>query len=421
MIEISHVLTYLSAERVAVVIAVLLGGLVCLSFMVWRTSLWKRRHHELSIRCASLEERLALEQEHAEQKVALLERAGKELRHEFKILAQEIFDEKTALFSSQSSEKMEGLLTPLREQLHSFRGRIETIFLEESREQSSLKQEILHLRELNRQISDEAVNLTRAISGNQKQQGAWGEFILEKILAQSGLREGREFTAQAGYRDQDNNLLKPDIIIHLPGDRDIVIDSKVSLVAWARYTGEERDEEREAALNAHIISLRSHLKSLGDKDYSSLKGLRSLDFVLMFVPIDAAFMTALQAKEELLDEMISRKVLVVTPTTLLATLKTIEYYWQVDRQNDNAREIADRAAAMYDKLRGFLEDMERLGKQLDTCRDSYDKALNKLSQGRGNLVSQAARFTELGVKVKTELPKGLGVQTPEETNNVSTP
>lgn len=309
---------------------------------------------------------------------------------------------------------MEGLLLPLREQLRSFRGRIETIFLEETREQSSLKQEILHLRELNQQISDEAVNLTRAITGSQKLQGAWGELILEKILEQSGLREGVEFHTQTGMRDQDNKLFKPDVIVHLPDQKDIVIDAKVSLVAWSRFTTAEDDVERSTAMDEHIHSMRTHIKLLSSKDYSGLKGLRTLDFVLMFVPIDAAFMTAVQAREELIGEMFSRKVVVVTPTTLLATLRTIEHFWQIEKQNANALEIADRASALYDKLRGFLEDMERLGKQIDTCRDSYDKAMNKLSQGRGNLISQAGKFPELGVKVKGDLPKSQGVAAKHE-------
>lgn len=410
--QFSHLL---SQQQWAMALGATLGGLACFCFMAWRTGVWKRRYHDLSVKHAGLEERFLLEQEHGKQQIALLERAGSDLRHEFKSLAQEIFEEKTANFSSQSGEKMESLLLPLREQLRSFRGRIETIFLEETREQSSLKQEILHLRELNQQISDEAVNLTRAITGSQKLQGTWGELLLQKILEQSGLREGVEFHTQTGMRDQENKLFKPDVIVHLPDQKDLVIDAKVSLVAWSRFTKAEADAERSRAMEEHIQSLRTHIKSLSRKDYSALKGLRTLDFVLMFVPIDAAFMAAIQAREELIGEMFSRKVVVVTPTTLLATLRTIDHFWQTEKQNANALEIADRASALYDKLRGFLEDMERLGKQIDSCRDTYDKALNKLSQGRGNLISQAGKFPKLGVKVKGDLPKTIVTDKETET------
>ncbi|MBT8333308.1 MAG: DNA recombination protein RmuC, partial [Deltaproteobacteria bacterium] len=209
-----------------------------------------------------------------------------------------------------------------------------------------------------------------------------------------------------------------DIIIHLPGEKDIVIDSKVSLSAWSRYVATEDEKQRAQEMADHLKALRNHLKTLDSKDYSSLKGLRSLDFVLMFVPIDSAFMTAIQQDDNLINEMYSRRVIIVTPTTLLATLRIIEHIWQLERQNRNALEIAHRASLLYDKFRGFLEDMEKLGKQLNSCQDSYDSAMNKMSRGRGNLVSQASIFPELGVKIKKELAKGL---TDRTTNESSTP
>jgi len=406
----------LTLNQILPLLTALLGGLTCFFFMQWRTLRWKRKHQDLLIQHAALEERLHLEQQHGQEKINLLEQAGREMRHQFKNLAQEIFDEKNVTFTRQSNDKMESLLQPFREQLGSFRTRLETIFLEETREHASLKQEILHLRELNQQINQEAINLTRAISGDRKLQGTWGELVLEKILERSGLRKGTEYETQTGLRDGDNKLFKPDIIVHLPDEKDIVIDSKVSLSAWSRFVAADDDSERTTAMDEHIQALQNHLKSLSSKDYSSLTGLRSLDFVLMFIPIDAAFMTAIQAKEELITEMYSRKVIIVTPTTLLATLRTVEYFWQLEKQNRNALEIAERAGALYDKLRGFLEDMERLGRQLDTCKDSYDKAINKLSQGRGNLLSQASKFPELGVKVKAEFPKSLLHDTSNETS-----
>lgn len=384
-----------------------LGALVCFVVMAWIGGRRKKRYQNLLIRYTALQEKGVQEEQYQNEKIALLENAGSLMRHEFKNLAQEIFDEKTRILTRQNSEKLDVLLKPYQEQLSAFRQRLETIFLEETRDHSSLKQELLNLRELNQRINEEAVNLTRAISGDNKQQGTWGEIVLERLLEQSGLRNGHEYETQAGLRDGDNRLFKPDVVIHLPDEKDIVVDSKVSLTGWSRFVGAENEEQRSQAMAEHVRSLRTHLRSLSSKDYSSLKGLRSLDFVLMFIPIDGAFSAAVQSEEKLIDEMYSQKVIIVTPTTLLATLRMIEYFWQNEHQSRNAVEIAERASSLYDKLRGFLTDMEKLGLQLDNCKDTYDKAINKLSQGRGNLISQAAKFPELGIKVKEKINQNL--------------
>ena len=381
-----------------------LGVVLCFMAMQLLVIKWKKRYQDLQAEHQRFSDRVEIETRVREEKIDLLENTSRNMRLEFKNLAQEIFDEKTRILTTQNSEKIEYLLKPHQEQLNAFRDRIETIFLEESRDHSSLKQELLNLRKLNDRINDEAVRLSRAISGDNRQQGSWGEIILERLLEESGLRNGHEFETQAGFRDDTNRLYRPDVIIHLPDNKDIVIDSKVSLTAWTKYVNGDNESDREQALNDHIISIRTHLKTLSEKDYSSLKGVRTLDFVLMFVPIEGAFSTALQEEEKLLPEMYAKKVIIVTPTTMLATLRMVEYFWQHERQSRNAVEIAERAGSLYNKLRGFLADMEKLGLQLDTCRDSYDKAINKLSQGRGNLLSQAARFPDLGVKVKEELP-----------------
>ncbi len=367
----------------------------------------KRKYQALLLAHSLLEERLSLEQQYRLEKQALLETTSTELKLQFRDLAHKIFDEKSRTFSFQNSEKLDSLLRPFKEQIDSFRERVDTIFVEETKERTSLKQEILHLRTLNQQINEEARNLTRAIAGNRQTQGAWGELVLEKLLEQSGLRKGYEYDAQKGLRDGENHLYKPDVIIHLPDGKDIVVDSKVSLSAWSRFVSAEKPERATEAMKEHLMALKNHIKSLSIKDYSSLKGLQSLDFVLMFVPIDAAFMAAAQAEESLIPEMYSHKIIIVTPTTLLATLRIIEHIWQLERQSRNAVEIADRASLLYDKLRGFLEDMDKLGTQLDTTRDSYDRAMIKLSRGRGNLVSQASCFPELGIQVKKEISKEL--------------
>ena len=380
-----------------------LGALVTFILMALLVLKWKKRCQTLQAAHQSLVESVEIENRLREEKIDLLDNASRNMQLEFKNLAHEIFNEKTQILTRQNSEKIDYLLKPYQEQLSAFRDRIETIFLEESRDHSSLKQELLNLRELNDRINDEAVRLSRAISGDNRQQGTWGEIILERVLERSGLRNGHEFVTQTALRDDDNRLFRPDVIIHLPDGKDIVIDSKVSLAGWSKFINGETESERQDGLKEHLSSIHSHVKSLGQKDYSSLRGLRALDFVLMFIPIEGAFSAALQSEEKLLSEMYARKVIIVSPTTLLATLRMVEYFWQHERQSRNAVEIAERAGSLYNKLRGFLADMEKLGYQLDNCKDSYDRALNKLSQGRGNLISQAARFPDLGVKVKEEL------------------
>lgn len=302
---------------------------------------------------------------------------------------------------------MNELLKPMREQLGDFRKRVDQIHLDDSKDRTTLQEQINQLNILNQQMNTEAKNLSRALTGDNKVQGTWGEMILEKVLEQSGLRKGIEYETQSGFRDSDNNLLKPDVIVHLPEGRDIIIDSKVSLIHYNHYVNSVDDIEQGKALKEHIHSVSTHIKTLSGKDYSSLKELRSLDFVLMFMPIDAAFMAAFQHDEKLFNTAFENKIVVVTPTTLLATLRTIENIWRYERQNENARKIAGRAGLIYDKLRGFLEDFEKIGTQLDTVHRTYDAAINKLTLGKGNLISQAANFVDLGVKIKKQLPKDI--------------
>ncbi len=404
--ELLNQIKLLSSQQLPAIAPAAILGLASIIFGLL-ASRWKRKYQSLLLSHSLLEERLKFEQQYRLERENQLETASAELKLQFRDLAQQIFDEKSRTFSSQNSEKLDILLRPFKEQIDSFRDRVDTIFVEETKERASLKQELLHLRTLNQQINEEARNLSQAIAGNRQTQGAWGELVLEKLLEQSGLRRGHEYDAQKGIRDSSNRLYKPDIIIHLPDGKDIVIDSKVSLSAWSRYVCADKSEQASQAMKEHLLALKNHIKTLSTKDYSSLKGLQSLDFVLMFVPIDAAFISAIQAEESLIAEMYSRKIIIVTPTTLLATLRIIEHIWQLERQNRNAVEIANRASLLYDKLRGFIEDMDRLGTQLDTTRDSYDRAMNKLSRGRGNLVSQASCFPELGIQVKKEIAREL--------------
>lgn len=369
------------------------------------------------IREARLATLIRTERRNSADKLVLLENAREELRLQFGSLAQDIFEDKSKTFSSQSRERLEAMLKPFHLQLDSLKSEIQQTYLNDTRERASLKKELDHLQLLNRQMGEEAINLTRALKGDRKLQGSWGELVLERVLEQSGLRRGIEFETQRGYRDQENRLFKPDVIIHLPEGKDIVIDSKVSLSAWERFCTSENDAHKEKALTELTVAIRNHIQTLGEKKYEELKGITSLDFVLMFMPIEAAFIAAVAHDEQLLTEAFGQKIIVVTPTTLLATLRTIENIWRYEHQSRNALEIARRAGTLYDKFRGFVEDMDKIGKQLETCQQTYNGAMNKLTQGRGNLISQAQQLTDLGVQVKKELPRTITEQAETELRN----
>lgn len=362
---------------------------------------------ELRIRLKEQQVILEEERRNASEKLQLLEQNREALKQEFENLANRIFEQKSERFSQQTRTSLDSLLNPFRDQLQDFRKRVEDVYTTETRDRQALRSEIKSLQELNQQITEEAANLTRALKGDKKVQGNWGELILERVLERSGLRKGVEYETQGSYRDDENQLLRPDVIVHLPDQRHLVVDSKVSLIAYQQWVVADEESERIAALKQHVEAVRTHIKTLSEKDYSQLNGLHSPDFVLLFMPIEPAFVAAFQQDDNLFAEAFERKIIVVTPTTLLATLRTIENIWRYERQSQNARRIADRAGAVYDKLRVFVEAMERLGSQLHTAQATYDNAMNTLTRGRGNLVSQANRFVELGVRVKKELPKSI--------------
>lgn len=359
---------------------------------------------------AALKTRLEEQHKNAHEKIQLLQDAESQLKTQFENLAHKIFEERSQQFTEQNKTSMGHIVNPIKEQLTDFKQRLESVYDNESKDRISLREEIVSLRRDTEKMNQEALNLTKALKGDKKIQGNWGEMILEKVLERSGLRKGIEYETQGAFRDHEQNLFKPDVIIRLPGDKDVVVDSKVSLLAYEEYCSTEDDTQRITALKAHTKAIREHIKGLSDKDYSGLKGLRSLDFVLLFIPIEAAFLAAFQADEKLFTDAFEHKIVVVTPTTLLATLKTIENIWRYERQNENARMIADKAGTLYDKIRGFAEDLEKLGTQLSTAHKTYDGVMNKLTTGNGNLIRQASSFVELGVKVKKTLPKSLTEQ-----------
>ena len=356
------------------------------------------------LQCVQLSTRLDVERQQAEEKQVLLLEAKEQLAQQFKVVAGEIFDERGRQFKETNREELSQVLAPFKQQLEGFRQKVDDVYVSDVRERASLKQELEHLRGLNQQMAQEAHHLTQALKGDRKLQGNWGELVLERLLEQSGLRRGSEYDVQGSFRDDDNRLLRPDVIVHLPEGKDMIIDSKVSLSAYERLCREDDPALRARYLKEHIQAVRHHVQSLGEKHYANLKGIHTLDFVLMFMPVEAALVTALQHEPTLFNEAFERHVVVVSPTTLLATLRTVENIWRFERQNQNAQAIAERAGAVYDKLRGFVEEMEKLGVQLDTAGHTYAAAMNKLCQGRGNLISQASRFVDLGVKVKKTLP-----------------
>jgi len=356
---------------------------------------------------AELNARIQEQQKHHTEQIRLLQAAESQLKTQFENLAHKIFEERGKQFSEHNKLSIENLIAPLKQQIGDFKTKVESVYDNETKDRISLREEILSLRRDTAQLNREALNLTKALKGDHKAQGNWGEMILEKVLEQSGLRKGVEYEVQGSFRDADNRLYKPDVIVRLPENKDVIIDSKVSLLAYERYCSAEDDLQAREALKQHIDSVRNHIKGLSGKDYAALKGLRSLDFVLLFMPIESAFMAAFQADEKLFNEAFEHKIVVVTPITLLATLRTIQNIWRYEQQNENARLIAEKAGSLYDKIRGFVEDIEKLGNQLNTVHRTYDGIVNKLSTGHGNLLRQASSFEELGVKVKRKLPKSL--------------
>jgi DNA recombination protein RmuC len=339
----------------------------------------------------------------------LLEQARGSMKHEFAQLAQDILDEKGKKFAEQNHSNLSHLINPLRDQIKTFEQKIQETYDKETRDRVMLSHEIKNLKELNQQISQDALNLTNALKGDRKAQGTWGEVILERVLQLSGLEKGREYETQASLKNEINKTFQPDVIVHLPDNKDIIIDSKVSLIAYERYQSAE-EADKALQLNAHLQSLRTHIKSLSDKEYQKLKGIQTLDFVLMFVPIEPALTLAMQADETLFNEALSRNIVLVTPSTLLATLRTIQNIWRFEYQNQNALKIAQKAGDLYDKFVSFTEDMLDLGKRLDTTQKSYEAAMNKLKDGRGNIIKRTEELRTMGAQTSKKLCDTLALE-----------
>ncbi|MBP8926532.1 MAG: DNA recombination protein RmuC [Pseudomonadales bacterium] len=341
------------------------------------------------------------------EKLHLLEQARAQLSVEFSTLADRIFQEKTDRFARDSRTTLDLTLTPLREQLKDFRRRVDEVYSGDTEGRVKLLHEIGALKELNRQMSDEALNLTRALKGDSKVQGGWGEVILERVLEDSGLHKGREYDTQVVIRDAQGQRRIPDVIVRLPEGRDVVIDAKVSLRDYERYCSAADEQVRSAALKAHVGALRNHIDSLSVKDYQDLEGLRTLDFVLIFVPIEAAFITALEQEPALFRRAYDRNIIMVSPTTLLATLRTVQSIWRYERQSRNAEEIARGAGALHDQFARVLESLDDLGRQLARTQGAFEQTLDRLARGRGNLVSRVVKLEKLGARTRKQLPEQI--------------
>ncbi|NIF24519.1 MULTISPECIES: DNA recombination protein RmuC [Pantoea] len=351
----------------------------------------------------------------AEEKQRLLTNSEQRLTAQFENLANRIFENNGRRVDEQNRQSLHGLITPLREQLEGFRRQVNDSFGQEARERHTLTHEIKQLQQLNATMAQEALNLTRALKGDNKIQGNWGEVVLSRVLEASGLREGYEYETQVSIQTEQQGRLQPDVIVRLPQGKDVVVDAKMTLVAWERYFNANDEATRELAIQEHVAAMRSHIRLLGRKDYQQLPGLRSLDYVLMFIPLEPAFLLAIDRQPELISEALQQNIMLVSPTTLLVALRTINNLWRYEHQSRNAQRIADRAAKLYDKMRLFVDDMGGIGSNLEKAQQSYQQAMKKLAEGRGNIIAQTEAFRSLGVEVKRPInPQWVEQAQPDE-------
>lgn len=363
----------------------------------------KREAYEKLLQSFSeLKARSESEQKNLADQVKLLNDSKQQLSKEFEVLAGRIFEEKQQSFTRQSQATIEASVNPLKDQLQQFRKKVEDSYSKEAAERNQLVGQITELQKQTQKIGTDAINLANAIKGDNKAQGNWGEVILERLLEESGLQKGREYDVQVSLKSEEGNRRNPDVIIRLPEDKDIVIDSKVSLVHYEKYfTASESDKPE--YLKQHVNSLRSHIKQLGLKSYENLEGIRTLDFVFLFVPVESAFMLALQEDPGLFREAYDKHIVLVSPTTLLATLRTVENIWRYEKQNKNAEEIARQAGGLYDQFVLLLDAFDDIGRQIDKAAAAYELTQKRLADGRGNLIGRVEKLRKLGAKTKKQL------------------
>ena len=357
------------------------------------------------------ETELAAERRQSADKLATLQQTAQDaktvLSDQFKNLANEILEEKSKRFAEQNQQNLDILLKPLQEKLTDFRKQVDETYQSEARERFALKQEVEKLAGLNLRMTDETRALTNALKGESKTQGDWGELVLETILENSGLRKGEEYLVQDTQTISDGSRLQPDVVIRLPESKHLVIDSKVSITAYTRYIQADDDSIKTAELNSHVLSIKQHIQGLSAKNYQDLYGVGSIDFVLMFIPIEPAFLAAMRHAPDIYQEALKKNIVIVCPSTLLATVRTVAHLWRQEHQNRNAQEIARQCASLYDKFVGFVEDLDKVGQRLEQAQISYADAVGKLKTGRGNLIRTAENVKKLGVKPNKSLPSKL--------------
>lgn len=358
---------------------------------------------ELTRRNAEFENLQVKNREQKEEVEKLQERFTKE----FENLANKILDEKSSKFTEQNKENIKNILSPLQEKILTFEKKVDQTHKESIDYHAALRQQIIGLKDLNEQMSKEATNLTKALKGDSKMQGNWGELVLERVLEKSGLEKDREYFVQQSFTTAEGQRVLPDVVIHLPDNKKMVVDSKVSLTAYERFANEEDDILREKYLKEHVISLKRHVDQLSAKQYQDLYDIESPDFVLLFVPIEPAFAIAINQDNSIYNQAFEKNIVIVTPSTLLATLRTIDTMWNNEKQQRNAIEIARQAGALYDKFEGLVKDLTGVGKKIDDAKKDYSSAMNKLVEGRGNIISSVEKLKKMGAKAKKSLPESI--------------
>lgn len=362
---------------------------------------------ELKVELSRQQTLLEEENNNHYEKLKILDDSRLLMTAEFKNLANEILEQKSKTFTESNKQNIEEILKPLSEKIQGFEKKVEDTYDKESKQRFSLEQQIKQLQKANVQISQETLNLTNALKGESKTQGVWGEFILERVLEKSGLKKGSEYEVQVSLKDEDGNTKQPDVIVRLPENKDIIIDSKVSLSAYERFSSEDDEKQRDLYLKQHLSSIRNHIKGLSEKNYQNLDSVRNLDFVMMFLPIEAAFTLAVQHDDKLFIDAFEKNIVIVCPSTLLATLRTIQNIWRYEQQNNNAMEIARSAGKLYDKFVLFLQSLDEMGASLEKAQRSYDTAYNRLHTGHGNLVNSVQKLQELGSRTSKKISSKL--------------
>lgn len=362
-----------------------------------------KTNNELSTENTTLKTQDAANTKHFAEKIALLTEAKDTLKRDFELLANKIFEEKSSKFKESNHENISNLLTPMKTQLEEFRKRIDQVYDNENKDRASLISEIINLRSLNETLNIEAKNLTNALKRDPKKQGNWGEMKLERVLEDSGLDKNIEYYTQAHYLDDANKSKYPDVVIKLPEERDIIVDAKTSLTAYERFVSSSTEAEKEQALKDHLTSVRKHANELSLKEYQKLEEINTVSHVLMFIPVESAYLLALENDNQIFIEALDKNVMIVGPSTLIYVLRTIKQIWRSEYQTRNVLEIAEEGGKMYDKLCNFVTDLERVGKNISDLTNSFNSTMNKLNSGNGNLIKRAEKMRELGAKAKKQL------------------